>query len=67
MKIIKDGHLENSWTEDNKGTEMLVSELEMPDGAHMTFWQRSSDMTPVYAEMRSGDAVQIKITITEFK
>lgn len=66
MAIIKDGHAENSWNEENEGTEMLVTELEMPDGMIMTLWQNSSDYTPVYAEIRSGNSVEIKISITEF-
>ncbi len=66
MSVIKDGHWGNSWTEDNDGTQMLVSELEMSDGMIMTLWQNNSDMTPVHAELRSGDTVEIKINITQF-
>lgn len=67
MLIIKDGHLENSWTEENNGKAMLVSELEMPDGMIMTLWQNSGDLVPVYAELRSADTVEIKVNITQFK
>ncbi len=66
MKVIKDGHPENSWSEKDSGTELTVTELEMPDGTKMTLWQRSSDMTPVHADVRSGDRVEIKIDIKKF-
>ena len=67
MSVIKDGHAENSWNEENDGTKMLVTELEIPDGMIMTLWQNSSDFSPVYAELRSNDSVEIKINITQFK
>jgi len=66
MDIITEGHLENAWHETSDGTELVVSELEMPDGTIMTLWQRSSDMTPVHADIRSGDKVEIKIDIIKF-
>ena len=67
MSVIKDGHLENSWNEENDGKTMLVSELQMPDGMILTLWQNSDDLIPVHAELRSGDAVEIKVNITQFK
>lgn len=67
MEAIKDGHVENSWTETSGGKNMLVTELELPDDTVMTLWQDSGDMSPIYADMRSGDTVQLKITISEFK
>ena len=66
MDIITEGHLENAWSETSDGTELAVSELEMPDGTIMTLWQRSSDMTPIHADIRSGDKVEIKIDIIKF-
>ncbi len=66
MDVVREGHLENSWSEKKDGIILAVTELEMPDGTVMTLWQRSSDMTPVYADVRSGERVQIKITITKF-
>ena len=66
MKVIKEGHPENSWSEKDGDTELTVTELEMPDGTKMTLWQRSSDMMPVHADVRSGDRVEIKIDIKKF-
>ena len=65
MDIIKDGHTENSWRETKDEKELLVTELEMPDGTIMTLWQNSTDMSPVYADVRSGDRVEIKINFTK--
>jgi len=67
MSVIKDGHAGNSWNEESNGTEMLVTELEMPDGMIMTLWQNSGDFTPVHAELRSDNTVEVKINITQFK
>ena len=65
MDIIKEGHVENAWREKMDDTEMLVTELEMPDGAIMTLWQNYSDMNPVCAELRSGERVELKIQFTK--
>ena len=65
-EALKEGHPENSWSEKKDGTELVVTELEMPDGTLTTLWQRSSDMMPVYADVTSGDKVRIKIEITKF-
>lgn len=66
MKVIKEGHVENSWSEKKDKIAFTVTELEMPDGTIMTLWQRSSDMTPVHVDVRSGDKVEIKIDIIKF-
>ena len=65
--VIHDGYLENSWRETEDGTELVVTELEMPDGTRMTLWLTNADMKPVYADIRSGDKIQIKINITEYE
>ena len=61
MDIIKEGHAENVWREKTEDTELLVTELEMPDGTRMALWQNCSDMKPVCADIRSGDRVELKI------
>ena len=63
--IIKEGHVENAWREKIDDTQMLVTELEMPDGAIMTLWQNYSDSNPVYADIRSGSRVELKIQFTK--
>lgn len=65
MDIIAEGHPENSWREKKDETELLVTELEMPDGTIMTLWQSYSDMKPVCADIRSGDRVELKINFTK--
>lgn len=65
--VIREGHLENAWRETEGETELVVTELEMPDGMRMTLWQSGADMKPLHADIRSSDKVQIKIDITEFK
>ena len=66
MKVIKEGHVENSWSETINKAALTVTELEMPDGTIMTLWQRSSDMTPVHVDVRNGERVEIKIDIKKF-
>jgi len=65
VDIIEEGHCENSWRETKDEKELLVTELEMPDGTMMTLWQNSTDMSPVYADIRSGDRVEVKINFTK--
>lgn len=67
MDVVAQGHPENSWLEKKDGIELIVTELEMPDGTIMTLWQNYSDMSLVYADVRSGDRVEIKINFTEVK
>ncbi|MEA4893771.1 MAG: hypothetical protein VB064_00745 [Oscillospiraceae bacterium] len=67
MKVIEEGHLENSWSETKDGTELNVTELEMPDGTEITLWQSGQDMTPVYADVTSSGKVRVKIEITKFE
>lgn len=66
MKVIKEGHVENTWSETENKVALTVTELEMPDGTIMTLWQRSSDMTPQHVDVRSGERVEIKIDIKKF-
>lgn len=65
MDILAEGHPESSWREKEDNAELVVTELEMPDGMIMTLWQNSGDMCPVYAEIRSADRVEIKIKFTK--
>lgn len=66
QRFLKDGHLESVWTEKEDGETYKVAELQSGDGARLRLWQRESDMTPVYAEMRSGEKTEIKMNITKF-
>ena len=66
MKVIKEGHVENTWSETENKAALTVTELEMPDGTIMTLWQRSSDMTPQHVDVRSGERVEINIDIKKF-
>ena len=63
VDILREGHLENAWCETENETELLVTEHEMPDGTIMTLWQNADDMTPMYADIRSEDKVEVKIDI----
>lgn len=65
MDILAEGHPENSWQEKKDGAELVVTELEMPDGTILTLWQNQSDMSPVYADIRSAERVEIKIKFTK--
>lgn len=65
MDILAGGHPENSWQEKKDGSVLLVTELEMPDGTILTLWQNQSNMSPVYADIRSADSVEIKIKFTK--
>ena len=66
VKMIEEGHVENTWSETENKVALTVTELEMPDGSIMTLWQRSSDMTPCHVDIRSGEQVEIKIDIKKF-
>lgn len=65
MDFILEGHPEGSWREKRDGRELTVTELELSDGSKMTLWQTTSDMTPVYAEIRGGSTVEASIEITQ--
>ncbi|MDR1131856.1 MAG: hypothetical protein LBL15_05515, partial [Oscillospiraceae bacterium] len=60
------GHFETGWREKKDETELIVSELELPDGTRMTLWQLAGDMTPLRADIRSADRVEIRLDITQF-
>ncbi len=61
MKFLKEGHFETGWKETVEDVEMLVTELELPDGSKMTLWQRAQEMTPAVATIRSDKKVELKI------
>ena len=65
-RFIQKGHVESVWTEKKDGESYNVTELENGEGAHLRLWQQQSDLTPVYAELRSGERVEIKMNITKF-
>lgn len=65
MEMLREGHLESSWRENREGIEYVVTELEMPDGAILCFWQESGDMRPVYADIRGADRTELKLVFTK--
>lgn len=65
MEMLREGHLESSWREHQEELELVVTELEMPDGAVLCLWQESGDMRPVYAEIRGADRTEIKLVFTK--
>lgn len=65
MDFIREGHVESVWTEKAGETEFLTTELELPDSSKMTLWQNEKDMSPLYAAIRTGSSVEIKIKITD--
>lgn len=66
MDFLRQGHIERSWRESEDDMQLIVTDLEMPDGRRLTLWQQASDMTPVYAEMRSENRVEIKLRFSKF-
>ena len=66
MDIVKEGHTEIVWREKKDGAECLVADLEMPDGMIMTIWLDITDKTPVYADLRSKERVEVKIDFKKF-
>jgi hypothetical protein len=66
MDILREGHVERAWRETEDDTQLIVTDLEMPDARRLTLWQRAADMTPVYAELRSENRVEIKLRFTKF-
>ncbi len=65
-RFLKNGHLSSVWTEKRDGEAYFVSELQSGDGARLRLWQKQSDMTPVYAELRSDEKTEIIMNITKF-
>lgn len=65
-RFLEKGHIESAWTEKRDGESYNVTELEDGEGAHLRLWQKQSDLVPVYAELRSGERVEIKMNITKF-
>ena len=63
MELIKEGHLESVWTETYEDGKALVSELENGDGVRMQLWQDYETMKPLFAAVRSGERVELKIHI----
>lgn len=63
MELIKEGHLESVWTETYEDGKALVSELENGDGVRMQLCQDYETMKPLFAAVRSGERVELKIHI----
>ena len=64
-RILKSGHVTSVWTEKKDGETYRVAELENGAGTTARLWQQS-DGTPVYAELRGGERVEIKMNVTKF-
>ena len=64
MDFLREGHVESVWKEKAEDAELLVTELELPNGTKMTLWQNKNDMSPLYAAIRADSSVEIKITMT---
>lgn len=65
MDFIREGHVENLHSEKREDVTLLVTELELPDGVKMTLWQAGTELEPVFAAIRSGDEVNVKIEFTK--
>ena len=64
-RFLREGHVESVWNEKMDGETLRVVELEDGDGVRLRLWQ-SADGTPVHAELRSGERVEITMNITKF-
>ena len=65
MDFLEKGYVESVWREKSGSYELLVTELELGDGSRMTIWQDEIDNTPLYAAIRDGESVQLRIKLTE--
>ena len=65
MDFLEKGYVKSVWLEKNGSYELVATELELGDGSRMTIWQDESDNTPLYAAIRSGESVQLRIKLTE--
>lgn len=65
MEFICDGHVENLSREKMEDVTVVVTELELAGGEKMTLWQAGKEMEPVFAAVRKGDSVVLKINITQ--
>ena len=64
---LADGHIERTWTEKGNDGELLVTELELPEGTIVTLYLSENGTRPVFAAIRAGDRVELKIIIEEIK
>lgn len=64
MDFLEEGYVKDSWTEREGGRELAVTELELSDASRLTLWQDKADMSVLYAAIRSGDSVEIRIKPT---
>lgn len=61
MDFLESGYIKDVWSEREGDYDLAVTELELPDGSRLTLWQDKTDMTPLYAAIRSGSTVEIRI------
>lgn len=67
VEALKEGHVEGVWFErDEDGNDLFVTELQMPDGLMVTLWQKYDTMSPVFAALRQGESVELKISFLDF-
>ena len=64
-RLLKSGHITSVWTEKKDGENYRAAELENGAGITARIFQKS-DGTPVWAELRGGEHVAIKMNITKF-
>ncbi len=64
-RLLKTGHVESVWTEKRDGERCSAAELGDGSGVRLRLWQNDGG-APVFAELRSGDRVEISVNITKF-
>ena len=67
LEALKEGHIEASWRESREGIYLVVTELELPNGTILSFWQEEEGMRPVYAELRGAEQTELKMSFTKFR
>lgn len=66
VKALEESGLDCVWTERDGDRELYAAELVMADNIVCTVWHDAETMRPVFAALRSGEDVELKMSISEF-
>ena len=65
-EALRESGLDCVWTERDGDRELFAAQLIMADNTVCTLWHDRETMRPIFAALRSGEDVELKIAIMEF-
>ena len=66
LTALRSGSVRRCWNEREGDQTLIVTEFYMADDTTLAVWLDASEMTPLSAEYRRGDAVVLRCVIKEF-